>query len=165
MLLVKSAWIWTIRRNLILHFSIGSKAAPDNVNEIAHVPKSLESLSKPGKQQTWRLILRWRKVFSVRAQFPPSPSPFNACHAGYSDDQTLQPTIEMTPGFKTFTLCILLIQICKGVPGPPIPRVLVIVFFYFILFFFQSDRPISGDAFDVKRKKGGGDGLSRNNQL
>ena len=158
MLLVKSAWIWTIQRNLIYTFLFV---------EIAHVPKSLGSLWKHGKQQTWRLILRWRKVFSVRAQFPPSPSPFNACHAGYSDDQTLQPTIEMTPGFKTFTLCILLIQICKGVPGPPIPRLLVVVFFL-VFFFFQSDRPtdpISGNAFDVKRKKGRRDGLSRNNQL
>ena len=26
----------------------------------------------------------------------------------HPDDQTLQPTFEMTPGFKPFTLCILL---------------------------------------------------------
>ena len=113
---------------------------------------------KPGKQQTWRLILRWRKVFSVRAQFPPSPSPFNACHAGYSDDETLQPTTEMTPGFKTFTLCILLIQICKGVPGPPIPRLLVIVFFLVFFFFNPTDRPTQYQETHstLNEKKGGG---------
>ena len=40
------------------------------------------------------------------------------------------------------------------VPGPPIPRLLVI----FFRFFFQSHRPtdpISGNAFDAKRKKKG----------
>ena len=127
------------------------------------MPKSLGSLWKHGKQQTWRLILRWRKVFSVRAQFPPSPSPFNACHAGYSDDQTLQPTIEMTPGFKTFTLCILLIQICKGEPGPPIPRLLVVVFFLVFFFFFNStDRPTQYQETHstLNEKKGGGTALA-----
>ena len=146
---MKSAWIWTVQRNLIYTFLFV---------EIAHVLKSLGSLWKPGKQQTWRLILRWRK-------FPPSPSPspFNACHAGYSDDQTLQPTIKMTPGFKTFTLCILLIQLCKGVPGPPIPRLLVIVFF---LVFFQSDRPTDRPTqyqethSTLNEKKGGGMALA-----
>ena len=57
MLLVKSAWIWTIQRNFILQFSIGWKAARDNVNQIAHVLKSRESLETT---ETWRLILRWR---------------------------------------------------------------------------------------------------------
>ena len=36
MLLVKSAWIWTIQQKAILHFSIGSKVARDKINQIAH---------------------------------------------------------------------------------------------------------------------------------
>ena len=112
---------------------------------------------------TWKPVEAWETTnmaanLAMQKISPfPFPFPFNACHAGYSDDQTLQPTIKMTPGFKTFTLCILLIQICKGVPGPHIPRLLVIVFF--LVFFFFSIRPtdrptdpISGNAFDVKRK-------------
>ena len=50
--LVKSAWIWTIQLKFISHFSIGSKAARDKVNQIAHVRKSRGSLGL----QTWRLI-------------------------------------------------------------------------------------------------------------
>ena len=56
LLLVRSAWIWTIQRKFISHFSIGSKAARDKVNQIAHVPKErLESWENKGK---WQLILR-----------------------------------------------------------------------------------------------------------
>ena len=36
------------------------------------------------------------------------------------------------------------------VPGLPIPRLFV---FFFLIFFFQSDRPISGNAIDAKRKQ------------
>ena len=42
--LVKSAWIWTIQLKFISHLSIGSKAARDKVNQIAHVRKSRGSL-------------------------------------------------------------------------------------------------------------------------
>ena len=42
---VKSAWIWTIQRKVILHFSIGSKAARDKINQIAHVQRARGSLS------------------------------------------------------------------------------------------------------------------------
>ena len=53
---------------------------------------------KPGKQQTWRLILRWRKEHS-------------GLHSrGWSDSETYYWN---GPGFKPFTLSILLIQICK----------------------------------------------------
>ena len=44
---------------------------------------------------------------------------------------------------------------CPGVPGPTIPRLLVI---FVLVFFFQSDRPtdpISGNVFDGKRGKKG----------
>ena len=46
---------------------------------------------------------------------------------------------------------------CPGVPGPPIPRLLVIVSVWcFVLFFFSiwpTYRSNSGNAFDAKRKK------------
>ena len=43
----------------------------------------------------------------------------------HPDDETLQSTIEMTPGFKPFTYC----AFCSPTSGPPIPRLLVIYFF------------------------------------
>ena len=72
----------------------------------------------------------------------------------HPDDETLQSTIEMTPGFKPLTYC----AFCSPTSGPPIPRLLV------IFFFFRATDPISGNAFDARQKKGG-DGLTRNNQL
>ena len=44
-LLVKSAWIWTFQRKVILLFSIGSKAARDKIGQIAHVQKARRSFS------------------------------------------------------------------------------------------------------------------------
>ena len=38
-LLVKSAWIWTIQRKVILHFSVGSKAARDKINQVVQLCK------------------------------------------------------------------------------------------------------------------------------
>ena len=40
-----------------------------------------------------------------------------------------------------------------GVPGPPIPRLLVTFFRFF--FPIRPTEPISGNAFDAKRKKRG----------
>ena len=37
---MKSAWIWTIQWTFLLHFSFGSKAARDKVNQIVHVRKA-----------------------------------------------------------------------------------------------------------------------------
>ena len=45
------------------------------------------------------------------------------------------------------------------VPGPPIPRLLVNFLFSFLFFSIPPTDPISGNAFDAKRKKRG-DGLS-----
>ena len=45
-----------------------------------------------------------------------------------------------------------------GVPGPPIPLLLVI----FLFFSVRPTDPISGNAFDAKRKKKGGMALTAN---
>ena len=44
--------------------------------------------------------------------------------------------------------------IYAGVLGPPIPRLLVI--FFKVFFSIRPTDPISGNAFDAKRKKKGG---------
>ena len=61
--LVKSAWIWTIQRKFISHFSIGSKAARDKVNQIAHVQKS------PGSLGTTNMAANreWASAFGSKA--------------------------------------------------------------------------------------------------
>ena len=122
-LLVKSAWTWTIQRKFILHYSIGSKAARDNVNQIAHVPKSRGSLGN-NKHGGW-------SCDGVHSGLH-SPGRWNSAICYWNDSWV-----------QTFhILCILFIQIVNGnvlrhpgVPGPPIPRRLV------IFCFFPSHRP------------------------
>ena len=48
---------------------------------------------------------------------------------------------------------MLTFNVTPGVPGPPIPRLLVI--FFSFLFFFNPTNPTSVNAFDAKRKKKG----------
>ena len=66
--LVKSAWIWTIQRKFISHFSIGSKAACDKVNQIVHVQKSRGSLGTTNmaanQERAWAFRLKER-LFSA----------------------------------------------------------------------------------------------------
>ena len=155
MLLVKSAWIWTIQRKFILHYSIGSKAARDNVNQIAHVPKSRGSLGN-NKHGGW-------SCDGVHSGLH-SPGRWNSAiyYWNYSWVQTFH------------ILCILFIQMTSKLWMLTFNVILgyqgllfrdFLWYFVFSLFFsIRATDPISGNAFDAKRKKEG-DGLTRNNQL
>ena len=150
MLLVKSAWIWTIQRKFILHYSIGSKAAGDSVNQIAHVPKSRGSLGN-NKHGGW-------SCDGVHSGLH-SPGRSNSAIYYWNDSWV-----------QTFhILCILFIQIVNvnfnvilGYQGLLFRDFLWYFVFSFFFFSIRATDPIPGNAFDAKRKKSG-DGLTRNN--
>ena len=64
--LVKSAWIWTIQRKFVLHFSIGSKVARDKVNQIAHVRKARGSLGTKNMAAEMMSFGYWKSVYFQR---------------------------------------------------------------------------------------------------
>ena len=73
---MKSAWIWTIQRKFILHFSIGSKATWDIINQIAHVPQlwgSLGNNKHGGKSCNGEIAPIWVEkavIFNVDKNIP-----------------------------------------------------------------------------------------------